>query len=63
MELKKWPNELAQLNYQIAFEYQLKRCKTAIALIQYFKKKNLKSNASQESSSKFLDANSTDLIY
>ena len=63
MQLKKWPNEFAQLNYQIGFEYQLEHCKTPIALVESFEKKNLKLNASQESSSKFLDANSTNLRY
>ena len=46
MQLKKWPNECAQLNYQIAFEYQLEHCKTPIALVESFEKKNLKLNAS-----------------
>ena len=64
MQLKKWPNEFAQLNYQIAFEYQLEHCKTPIALVESFEKKNLKLKASEESScSKFLDANSTKLRY
>ena len=63
MQLKKWPNEFAQLNYQIAFEYQLEHCKTPIALVESFEKNNLKLIASQESSSKFLDANSTKIRY
>ena len=63
MQLKKWPNEFAQLNYQIGFEYQLEHCKTSITLVKSFEKKNLKLNASHESSSKFLDANSTKIRY
>ena len=54
MQLKKWPNEFAQLNYQIAFEYQLEHCKTPIALVESFEKKNLKLNASQEPTLNFL---------
>ena len=63
MQLKKWPNEFAQLNYQIGFEYQLEHCKTPISLVESFEKKNLKLNASQESSSKFLDSNSIKIRY
>ena len=67
MQLKKWPNEFAQLpvNCQNGFEYQLEHCKTPIALVESFEKKNLKLplNASQESSSKYLNTNSTKIRY